>query len=92
MTSVGNVLLELRTAEIQTMKKQWAEDNLSEITFHKIELATSAQSTVDKQWIIFQLINSEDKILNKPRGLMLCYHIWGLSQTCQMSSPVWKRT
>lgn len=49
MTSVGNVLLELRTAEIQTMKKQWAEDNLSEITFHKIELATSAQSTVDKQ-------------------------------------------
>lgn len=49
MTSVGNVLLKPRTAEIQTMKKQWAEDNLSEIMFQKVELATSAQYTVDKQ-------------------------------------------
>lgn len=49
MTSMGKVLLKPRTAEIQPMKKQRAEDNLSEITFHKIELTTSAQSTVDKQ-------------------------------------------
>lgn len=49
MTSKGNVLLKPRTAETQPMKKLWAEDNLSEITYHKIEHATSAQSTVDKQ-------------------------------------------